>query len=231
MKAGDIMTTTVVSVRADDTVRDAAKLMARHHVSALPVVDAAGKLVGLVSEGDLLRREEIGTEKRRSWWLELLAGPEAGAKDYLKEFGRHVRDVMSPTVVTVDESAPLAQIAELLESRHIKRVPVVRAQKVVGIVSRANLIQALASLPQLVVPDMRPDDARLREQVLSELHKQRWTSLGALNVVVHNGVVNLWGTVFTTSERKALKALVERVPGVRGVQDHLIFYAPPAILV
>lgn len=231
MKAADIMTTTIVTVGDQETVRHAAELMARHHVSALPVVDQHGRLVGVVSEGDLLHREETKTEKRRSWWLDLVTGQETRAKDYVKAFGSHVRDVMTPSVVTVAESASLAEIAEILESKHIKRVPVMRGSSIVGIVSRANLVQAIASVPGLIVPDTKPDDAALRERILAELGKQRWASPGALNVVVHNGVVNLWGTVFSSSERQALKVLVERVPGVRGVQDHLIYYVPPAMLV
>ena len=230
MKASDIMTTAVVTVGPGDTVRRAAELMARHHVSALPVVDAEGKLAGVVSEGDLLHREETQTEKRRSWWLDLVTGYETRAREYVKAFGGHVRDVMTPGVVTVDESAVLSEIAELLESKHIKRVPVVRGGRIVGIVSRANLVQAIASLPRLVVPDANPDDAAIRERVTAELRKQRWASASATNVVVHNGVVHLWGTVFSSSERQAVRVLVERVAGVRAVQDHLVYYVPPAIL-
>jgi CBS domain-containing protein len=230
MKASDIMTTKVITVEPGDTVRHAAELMARGHVSALPVVDQSGKPVGMISEGDLLHREETKTEKRRSWWLDLVTSYETRAKEYVKAFGTHVRDVMTPSVVTVDESATLSDIAELLESKQIKRVPVVRGNKIVGIVSRANLVQAIASLPRLVVPDSKPDDAAIRARVQAELAKQRWAAGSSTNVVVHNGVVNLWGTVFSAAERDALRVAVERVPGVRSVQDHLVFYVPPAIL-
>ncbi len=230
MKASDIMTTTVVTVDPGDTVQHAAELMVRHRVSALPVVDQAGRLVGMISEGDLLHREETKTEKRRSWWLDLVTGYETRAKEYVKAFGVHVRDVMTPTVVSVDESASLADIAELLEAKQIKRVPVMRGGRIVGIVSRANLVQAIASLPRLVIPDAKPDDAALRARVQEELAKQRWATGSATNVVVHNGVVNLWGTVFSPAERQALRVAIERIPGVRSVQDHLVYYVPPAIL-
>ncbi len=230
MKASDIMTTTVVSVGANDTVRHAATLMARHHVSALPVLDQNGALAGIVSEGDLLHREETQTEKRRSWWLDLVTGQETRAREYVKAFATHIRDVMTSNLVTVTESATLGEIANILESKHIKRVPVMRGAKVVGIVSRANLIQALASMPSLIVPDSKPDDATLRERVQAELRNQRWAAAGAINVVTHNGVVNLWGTVFSQAERQALRVMIERIPGVRSVQDHLVYYVPPAIL-
>lgn len=230
MKASDIMTTTVVTVGPDDTVRHAAELMARHHISALPVVASDGRLLGVVSEGDLLHREETHTEKRRSWWLDLVTGYEQRAKEYVKSFGSKVHDVMTPNAVTVSESASLSEIAEILESKHIKRVPVLRGAKIVGIVSRANLVQAIASLPHLIVPDTKPDDAAIRDKVLGELKKQKWASASSVNVVVHNGVVNLWGTVFSSSERRAMLVTVERVPGVRSIQDHLVYYVPPPVL-
>lgn len=230
MKASDIMTTTIVTVSSNDTARHAAAMMARHHVSALPVLDQNGALVGIVSEGDLLHREETQTEKRRSWWLDLVTGQETRAKEYIKAFATHVRDVMTSDPVTVTETATLGEIANILESRHIKRVPVMRGSKVVGIVSRANLVQALASMPSLIVPDAKPDDATLRERVQAELRNQRWAAAGAINVVTHNGVVNLWGTVFSEAERQALRVMIERIPGVRCVEDHLVYYVPPAIL-
>ena len=231
MKASDIMTAAVVSIGPGDTVQHAAELMVRHRVSALPVVEIDGKLMGMVSEGDLLRREETHTEKKRSWWLELVTSYETSAKEYVKAFGLHVRDVMTPGAVTVGESASLAEIAELLETKQIKRVPVMRGSAVVGIVSRANLVQAIASLPRLVVPDSNPDDPAIRARVTAELRKQRWSPGSTANVVVHNGIVHLWGTVFTATERNAIHVVVERIPGVRGLDDHMMYYVPPAILV
>lgn len=230
MKASDIMTVTVVTIDARDTVKHAAELMTRHRVSALPVLEH-GKLVGMISEGDLLHREETGTEKRRSWWLDLVTGYETRANEYVRSFGGHVRDVMTPGAITITESAPLSEIADLLESKQIKRVPVVRGSKIVGIVSRANLVQAIASMPKLAIPDSKPDDAAIRERVLADIAKQKLAAVRSLNVVVTNGVVNLWGTVLSPAERKALRVMVERIPGVRGVEDHLVYHMPAAVLI
>jgi CBS domain-containing protein len=229
MKASDIMTRTVITVGPNDNVKKAAELMVHHRISALPVVDGTGKPIGVVSEGDLLHRGEIKTERHRSWWLDLVTGGERMANDYVKAFGTKVKDVMTASVVSVNEATPLTELAELLETKHIKRVPVVREGKVVGIVSRANLVQALASAPQLLIPDTKPDDVAIRDRVLAELGKQRWSNPAAINVVVHNGVVHLWGTVFSAGERKALSVLAERVAGVKTVQDHTEYYAPPML--
>ena len=229
MKASDIMTKTVITASPNDSVKKAAETMVRHRISALPVLDAGGKPVGVVSEGDLLHRGELKTERRRAWWLDLVTGGESRANDYVKSFGTKVKDVMTANVISVGESTPLPELAELLESKHIKRVPVMRGGKVVGIVSRANLVQALASLPQLFLADAQPDDAAIRERILAELAKQRWSNPAALNVVVHNGVVHLWGTVFSVGERKALGVAAERVPGVKAVLDHTEYYVPPML--
>ena len=231
MNAADIMTTTVVTIAPTDTVKHAAELMAKHHVSALPVVDQKGKLVGIVSEGDLLHREETHTDtKARSWWLDLVTGYETRAEEYVKAFATHVRDVMSEKVVTVNEKASLAEVASLLESKHIKRVPVMRGAKIVGILSRANLVQALASVHELVVPAGKPDDAAIRERVLAELEKHHWLAAGTTNVVVHNGLVHLWGEVFSVPERQAARVAVERIPGVAAVKDHMTYYVPTPVL-
>lgn len=230
MKASDIMTRTVITVSPEDSVKDAARTMARHHISALPVTDRSGKLVGIVSEGDLLHRGEMHTERHRSWWLDFVSGGEGSASDYVKAFGPKVKDVMTTEVVTVDESKSVVEIAELLEYRRIKRVPVVRGGKIVGIVSRANLVQALASLPQLIVPEFKSDDDAIRASILSEVEKQKWGNPSAINIVVHKGVVHLWGTVFSDSERKALRVAAERAVGVKAIHDHLQRYMPPVIM-
>ncbi len=230
MKASDIMTRTVITASPEDSVRDAARTMARHHVSALPVTDRNDKLVGIVSEGDLLRRGEMHTERHRSWWLDFVSGGEKSANDYVKAFGPKVKDVMTAEVATVDESKSVAEIAEMLESRRIKRVPVIRGGKIVGIVSRANLVQALASLPHLIVPEIEPDDTVIRASILSEVEKQKWGNANAINVVVNKGVVHLWGTVFSDAERKALKVAAEKIVGVKVVQDHLHRYMPPVVM-
>lgn len=229
MKASDIMTKTVVAIGPDESVKTAAELMVRHRISALPVVDNDGKPVGMISEGDLMRRSELETDRRRSWWLDLVTGGERAADDYVKAFGIKVKDVMTANVISVTDMTPLPELAELLESKHIKRVPVMRGGKVAGIVSRANLVQALATLPQLLIPDSTPDDTAIRERIMTELGKQRWSNPAALNVVVRNGAVHLWGTVFSAGERKALGVLAGRIPGVKAVLDHTEYYVPPML--
>lgn len=228
MKAKDVMTTRVVEVMADTTVGDLANRLLQHRVSAAPVVDGEGKLIGIVSEGDLLRH--IGPERTpRSWWLGMF-DEDAEARDYIKAHGRRVRDVMTRQVVTVGEDTPVAEIAELLETRHIKRVPVVRNGRVVGIVSRANLIHGLAAMRSQPSPAVT-DDARLRAAIVAELATKEWSYIDSTNVVVTKGVVELWGTVGSATEKDAARVAVENLPGVRRVIDHRAVWADlPAYL-
>ena len=220
MQAKDVMTTNVVTVTSDDRVEDIAKLLLERHISGAPVLDADGRLVGVVSEGDLMRRLE-GDAGRRSWWLKLLASPEERARDYTKSHGRLAGDVMTREVVTVAEDTPVGEIAHLLERRRIKRVPVVRDGKVVGIVSRANLLHGLAAHKDRVASEPSPDDRTIRKAVMALVERQGWITHGSLNVMVSDGVVELWGWVDSEDERKALRLAVEEVAGVNAVQDHL----------
>jgi CBS domain-containing protein len=221
MKAADVMTSDVVSVLPTTSVSDIAKLMIERRISGVPVIGKSGNLVGIVSEGDLLRRAETETERHRSRWLELLAPTSTLAAEYVKSHGRTAKEVMTRDVVTVAESATLAEIADLLESRRIKRVPVLRDGKVVGIVSRSNLLQAFASEARKE-RDVPTDDRAIRETLVAELRRQKWADPTESNIVVSHGVVHLWGVVFSTVERKALHVAAERIPGVRGVRDHLV---------
>jgi CBS domain-containing protein len=220
MRAGDVMTTDVVTVSPEARVEEIARLMLEHHISAVPVVDARGRLAGIVSEGDLVRRIETGTAGTRAWWLELLADPATLAIDYVKTHGRRAADVMTRTVVTVEEDASLADVARLLEGRRIKRVPVVRDGRVVGIVSRADLVRGLAvrSIETATVAD----DRAIREGVLAVLRGQPWWIGTYQTVVVIDGVVHLWGMARSAAERAAIRVAAETVPGVRGVEDHLM---------
>jgi CBS domain-containing protein len=220
MLAKDVMTTNVVTVTSDDRVEEIAKLLLERHISGAPVLDADGRLVGVVSEGDLMRRLE-GEAERRSWWLKLLASPEDRARDYTKSHGRLAGDVMTREVVTVAEDTPVGEIAHLLERRRIKRVPVVRDGKVVGIVSRANLLHGLAAHKDRVAPEPSPDDRTIRKAIMTMVERQGWITHGSLNVLVSDGVVELWGWVDSEDERKALRLAVEEVAGVKAVQDHL----------
>ncbi|WP_448191482.1 CBS domain-containing protein [Azospirillum sp. sgz301742] len=220
MKAVDVMTNPVITIDPDSTVADAAKRMLEHRISGLPVCDPAGRLLGVISEGDLLRRAEAGTQRRHSWWLSMLAGSAGQAADYVKQHSRRVRDVMSTSVITVEENTPLDAVVGLMETNRIKRVPVVREGKLAGIISRANLLHVLASVASDVA-DAIPDDRTLRDRVLGELRDQPWAPDAGKNVVVRNGVVHLWGSVRSQTQRDAMRVAAENVPGVRNVEDHL----------
>jgi len=193
--------------------------MLKHHISGLPVIDNHGKLVGILSEGDLLRRGEIETERKRSVWLDALFGPADGAADYVHSHGLTVK-VMTPDPITVTENTTLDEVVRLMENRKVKRLPVLRDGKVIGIVSRANLMRALLSIHR-TTPQSSDDDAAIREHVLAEVRRHDWTSGAAVDVVVQSGMVDLWGTVGDLAQREALKVLAENVPGVVRVEDHL----------
>jgi CBS domain-containing protein len=220
MRAMDVMTRDVISVGPNTSVSEIAALFLRRRISGVPVVDGTGKLLGLVSEGDLVRRVETGTDARRSWWLDLLTESSEQAATYAKTHGKKAADVMTPEVVSATETTPLREIAGLMERHRIKRVPIMRDNRVVGIVSRANLIQGLASHGDLEKAVSRDDEA-IRESVLRELKAQTWTSLLTKNIVVTDGIVHLWGFVRSEDERRAIKVAAENAPGVKGVRDHL----------
>jgi CBS domain-containing protein len=225
MKAAGIMTRRVVSVGAETSVLEAIRLMLQNKISGLPVVDGEGLLVGIVTESDFLRRAETGTERKRSRWLEFLMGSGRLAAEYVHTHGRKVSELMTPEVVTIDEDTPLAEVVSILEERRIKRLPVVRGRRVVGIVSRANLLHALAS----VAPDMADSansDTAIRDEVLAELAKQPWAPRNFVNPVVRNGVIELWGSIFDERERQAVRVVAENVAGVKAVKDHLVWIEP-----
>jgi CBS domain-containing protein len=219
MKAKDVMTSPAISVGPTTPVPAIARLLLARHISAVPVVDDRGGLSGMVSEGDLMRRPESGTERPASWWLALLAGPEERATRYLKSHGLEAREVMTRDVLTVDEDASLEEIATLLERHHIKRVPVIRDGVLVGIVSRANLLHGLVARAA-AGHSARAQGAVTRETVLAAI---RSADLGIehVNVVVADGVVQLWGGVESRAAADALRLAAERTPGVRRVEDYL----------
>jgi CBS domain-containing protein len=199
--------------------------MLANRISGLPVIAENGQLVGIVTEGDFLRRAETGTQRARRRWLEFFIGPGKLAEEYVRTHGRKVRDVMTPDPVTITEDTPLDAAVSLLEERRIKRLPVVRSGAVVGIVSRANLLHALASLAR-AQPSKAPTDAAIREQIYAELNRQRWIPKDFINVVVHDGEVELWGAILDERERQALRVAAENVPGVKHVCDHLVWVEP-----
>ncbi|HMK71611.1 MAG TPA: CBS domain-containing protein, partial [Xanthobacteraceae bacterium] len=222
MKAMDVMVRSVITVTPDDSVAEAARLLAEHDISALPVVDKDGNVVGMISEADLIRREEIGTERQRPWWLEAVTPASTLAAEFARSHGRRVAEVMSTDLVSASEDTPLGEIATLLERHRIKRLPILRGGKLVGIVSRSNLIQALASSQAQPADASAASDRSIRAEVLDRLGHQSWTGFGERNVIVSHGIVHLWGLASSEAEHKALLALAEAVPGVAGVADEMI---------
>ena len=219
MRAHQIMTRSVVTVTPDATILEAANTMLQHHVSGLPVVDAAGKLVGIVSEGDFIRRSEIGTQRKRSRWLRFVLGTGADATDYVREHGRKVSEVMTSEPLTIAEDATLEELVTSMETNGIKRLPVMCGAKLVGIVSRANLLQAVASLAH-EIPDPTADDDHIRSRIIQALEKHDWSPFG-LNVIVRDGIVHLSGVITDEDSRQAAMVAAENVSGVRKVHDHL----------
>ncbi len=220
MLAKDVMTTEVITVDEKTPISSVARLLAERGISAVPVIDAARRVIGIVSEGDLLHRGETGTERRRAWWLDLLASNAELARDYVKSHARTVGEVMTRDVISVSETTPIADIAILLETRGIKRVPVLRDGRLAGIVSRANLVQALAMIVE-EPPAGGVDDASIRAQLLDALKGQPWAELAPANVTVRNGVVHLWNSYVSDDERRALLVAARNIPGVRRVEDHM----------
>jgi CBS domain-containing protein len=217
MRAHQIMTRSVITIAPDATILDAAKTMLQHHVSGLPVVDAAGKLVGIVSEGDFIRRSEIATQRKRGRWLRALLGDSA--VDYIHEHGRTVADVMTGDPITVTEDATLEEIVDTMETKGVKRLPVMAGDRLVGIVSRANLMQAVASLAR-EIPDPTADDDHIRRRVIAEIDKNDWSPFG-LNVIVRDGIVHLSGMITDERARQAAVVAAQNVAGVVKVHDHL----------
>jgi len=226
VNAADIMTRAVISVDPDLPLAEVAKLMLGRGISAVCVVGHNGKLVGMLSEGDLMRRAEIKTEKKRSWWLRLVAGDEELASEYVKCRGRKARDVMSSSPVSVSEETSVADIVAVLEQHRIKRVPVVHDGRVVGIVSRANLLRAFAAEAMHEPPDVSTDDRAVRMRLLEELSKQVWWHGRAEEILVADGIVHLWGTVRSDVEKQAMSIAAENTAGVKGVRNHITVSLP-----
>lgn len=223
MLARDVMTTPVLAVRRGTDVHDIAELMLECGISAVPVLDDAGRVCGMVSEGDLINRADAGTRHRRSWWLELLQDAEGRAREFLRTHGRRADDVMTRKVVAVTEDTPLPDVAALLETHHVKRVPVLRDGRPVGIVSRANLLQGFA----VCAPawSMQPGDRAIRDAVKRALG-EAGLPMHQLNVTVNDAVVQMWGWIDSEVERRAARAAVKSTPGVRRFEDHLVVTTP-----
>lgn len=221
MRAHQIMTRSVTSVSPETDLATAAKLMLQRRISGLPVVDDNGALVGVVSEGDLLRRSEIGTQQKRPRWVQYLLSPGRAASDFVHERGRKVKDVMTPDTITASEDTPLAELVSLMERNGVKRLPVLRDTKLVGIITRANLIQAVAGMAR-EIPDPTADDDHIRDRIIRTVMATDWCPIG-FQVAVRNGVVHLYGLIVNDSSRRASIVAAENTAGVKSVHDHLCF--------
>ena len=219
MKTSDVMVSPVITVKPTTTVKEVAKLFLAHRISAVPVLDEQGRLAGIVSEGDLIHRTEIGTERRRSGWRAFLADEQARASDYIKSHATKVADIMTRTVITTAPDTPLHEVATMMETHGVKRIPVLRNGQLVGIVSRANLVQAIAtSGAKLEIP---ASDTLIREKLMTRLKAESWANTTLLNATVHDGVVSLWGLTRSPAERMAIRIAAESMPGVIAVRDHI----------
>ncbi|MFL5194012.1 MAG: CBS domain-containing protein [Microvirga sp.] len=225
LTAADVMTPGVITVRPETSIHEIAKLLCDHHISGVPVVEDEERLLGIVSEGDLIGHAQLAGERRRSWWQTFLNGPTVLAQHYAKSHGRTASDVMTREVVTVLETTSVAETARVLEQHRIKRVPVLRDGRLAGIVTRSNLLQVLAAAD--VLKPMNVADRVIRETLSDELTAQPWAHILAKNIVVENGVVHLFGIVQSDEERHALRLAAENQAGVKAVEDHLST-VPPA---
>jgi CBS domain-containing protein len=224
MQVKDVMTRNVVSIEANEPIVKAARLMLQNRISGLPVIDATGKLVGIITEGDFLRRSEIGTQRQRPKWLDFLVGPGRLADEYVRTSGRKVDEIMTLDPVCVTEDDSLETVVEQMERRRVKRLPVMRGGQMIGIVSRANLMHALASLARDDAPAPARDGPTIRDRILAAIGGQPWAT--RINVVVRNGVAELWGAIMEERERQALIVATENVAGVKEVHDHLVWVEP-----
>jgi len=225
MNVADVMTRHVISIAPDATVEAAARQMLERGISGLMVVDAKGELAGVVTEGDLLRRDELGTVRHRPWWLRMLLSPGRQAADFTRAHGRRVRDVMTQDVITLAADAPLEEVVEAMERHRIKRVPVTENNRVIGVVSRSDLMRALVIAERHDRP-VATDDRSIRQAILDAMDRQSWTPLTTLNVTVADRVVDIWGTITNDEERRAICVLAENTPGVEQVNDHMVFVEP-----
>jgi CBS domain-containing protein len=219
MRVSDIMAREVVSVPPDASVREVASLMLERRISGVPVVDAEGRVLGVVSEGDLIRRPEIDTDRAGRGWLSIFVSDEERARDFVKSHGRRAREVMTQPAVCVAPETPLDEAVRVMERHHIKRLPVIDEGKLVGLMTRADLVRAL--LQQQHTPLPAQSDRELRQRVEALLRSEDWAGSAYINVVVEAGVVQLWGTVDSTAQREAILVAVSGLDGVRGVQTYL----------
>jgi len=220
VKASDIMSAPVVSVGPHARVSAVAALLAERRISGVPVVEQ-GRVIGVIDEGDLLRRFEIGTERsgpRKSWWARV-TGRGALPTEYVKSHAMHALDVMSSPVVGVTRGATIQEVASIFASPRIRRIPVLRGKQMIGIVTRADLVRAIATNSGAAEAPPRQSDATIRAQLLDELQAQPWWRSDWVTLDVRDGVVHLGGLTESEAGRRATRVAAENVPGVRGVDD------------
>jgi CBS domain-containing protein len=222
MRAHQIMTRKVTTVKADTPILEAANLMLQQHVSGLPVIDETGKLIGIISEGDFIRRSEIGTQKAQGRWLKFLVGPGRSASEFVQEHGRKVGEIMTEDPCTATEDTSLEEVVRLMERQNVKRLPVVRGDTLVGMVTRSDLLRTVASLAR-DIPDPTADDDHIRNRVIASIEKNEWQPV-QLSVTVRDGIVHLSGIITDERFRKATVVAAENVSGVKLVHDHLYLF-------
>lgn len=226
MQARDVMTRHVVSVVPDTPVEQIARILLDHRISAVPVIDANGEVIGIVSEGDLMRRSESDTHGHSAWWLALLASRAERAEDFIEGHARKAAEVMTRPVITVDEETQLVEVADILERHRINRVPVVRENKLVGIVSRADLLRGLAAKVAGPKRPGEPDDETIRKALTERIRRETGVQERFLHIAVTAGIVHVCGVVRSEEERNAVRVAAESTAGVRGVEDHIDVLAP-----
>ncbi len=220
MQAHEAMTKDVITVGPSTTVREIAALLVKHRISAVPVVSSEGRILGIVSQTDLGHRRETDTEKRRKWWLEMFADSDAKAREFIKSHGIVARDVMTRFVVSVSKDTPLSEVAEILDTHRIRQVPVIQDGKLVGMISRADLVRKLAEATITASPT-RHDNGALQKAIWARIKKESWLQAALVNITVKDGVVELWGAVGSDDQRRALRVLVEGIEGVQRVEDNV----------
>lgn len=219
MQAKDIMSANVITISPDTAVRDIVATLLEHRISGLPVLER-GRVVGMVGEGELLHRHEIGTEGERpkTWWERVL-GSEPGSAIYVRSHGVRAGDIMNRDVTSVAADASLAEVASILESREVRRLPVMLGEQLVGIVTRADLVRALGATTDNHDEARTQSDEAIRLRLQAELEKQSWWQSKWCSVLVSNGLVRYTGISDSDIDRQAARVAAENVPGVRGVQD------------
>jgi CBS domain-containing protein len=225
MRADQIMTPQVITVGPDTSIVEAATTMLKHHISGLPVVNAAGNLIGIISEGDFIRRAEIGTQRKPGRWLKLLVGPDKSAADFVHEHGRKVGEIMTPDPHTISEQTPLEEIVHIMGASNINRLPVLRGDQIVGIVTRSNLLQAVVDLAR-DIPEPTADDDQIRTSIIAAIGNASWSPC-RLSVIVRHGVVSLGGIVSSGHARQAAIVAAENVSGVKRVLDRISIEPSP----